>query len=79
MANNSRHINACLLGVGGAFEIYAGLAKRAPQWMCRAGLEWLFRFSQEPRRLFKRYAVTNTYFVCLFIKQFLLLRVFKRM
>jgi N-acetylglucosaminyldiphosphoundecaprenol N-acetyl-beta-D-mannosaminyltransferase len=69
MAKNSAEINSCLLGVGGAFEIYAGLTKRAPQWIRNIGMEWFFRFLQEPKRLFKRYAVTNTQFVYLFFKQ----------
>jgi N-acetylglucosaminyldiphosphoundecaprenol N-acetyl-beta-D-mannosaminyltransferase len=45
------------IGVGGAFEVSAGLIKRAPSWMQRYGLEWLFRFFNEPKRLFKRYFV----------------------
>ena len=53
----------CLMaGVGGAFNILAGVTPEAPGWMQRAGLEWLYRLSQEPRRLFRRYAVTNTKF-----------------
>jgi N-acetylglucosaminyldiphosphoundecaprenol N-acetyl-beta-D-mannosaminyltransferase len=70
MAKNSTSINSCLLGVGGAFGIYAGTAKRAPEWMRNVGLEWAFRWWQEPRRLFKRYAITNTLFIGLLIKQF---------
>jgi len=69
MAKNSNSINACLLGVGGAFEIYAGVTTRAPQWMCALGMEWFFRFLQEPKRLFKRYAVTNTLFLWHFFGQ----------
>lgn len=45
------------IGVGGAFDLLAGRVKRAPIWMQRAGLEWLFRLSQEPQRLWKRYLV----------------------
>ncbi len=51
------------VGVGGTFEVLAGLRKRAPPVVQRAGLEWAFRLAQEPRRLFPRYAVTNTQFV----------------
>jgi N-acetylglucosaminyldiphosphoundecaprenol N-acetyl-beta-D-mannosaminyltransferase len=69
MAQHSAQINAVLLGVGGAFGLYAGNAKRAPAWMRSIGLEWLYRLGQEPKRLFKRYAVTNTLFVWLLIKQ----------
>ena len=44
-----------LMGVGGSFDIYAGATKRAPGWVQRIGFEWLFRLSQEPRRLWRRY------------------------
>ena len=55
-----------VLGVGGAFDIAAGRTKRAPRWMARAGVEWLYRFAQEPRRLAKRYFVDDmTFFVML--------------
>ncbi len=69
MARHSHKINAVLLGVGGAFPIYADTAKRAPRWMRNTGLEWLYRLWQEPRRLFKRYFKTNTLFIYLIIKQ----------
>lgn len=46
-----------LVGVGGTFELIAGQLKRAPAWMRKAGLEWLFRLLQEPRRLAHRYLV----------------------
>ena len=45
------------MGVGGAFDIAAGLTQRAPLWMQRSGLEWFYRFLQEPRRMFKRYFI----------------------
>jgi N-acetylglucosaminyldiphosphoundecaprenol N-acetyl-beta-D-mannosaminyltransferase len=51
------------MGVGGSFDILAGRNRRAPLWMQRAGLEWLFRFLQEPRRLAWRYLVGNTLFI----------------
>jgi N-acetylglucosaminyldiphosphoundecaprenol N-acetyl-beta-D-mannosaminyltransferase len=51
------------IGVGGAFDVVVGDLRRAPMVWQRAGLEWLYRLLQEPRRLFKRYAVTNTRFV----------------
>lgn len=54
---------AVLVGVGAAFDFFAGTKPRAPIWMQKAGLEWLFRLGSEPRRLFKRYAVTNTLFL----------------
>ena len=45
-----------VMGVGGSFDVYAGITRRAPKWMQRVGLEWLFRVGQEPRRLWRRYA-----------------------
>jgi N-acetylglucosaminyldiphosphoundecaprenol N-acetyl-beta-D-mannosaminyltransferase len=50
-------------GVGGSFDVYAGKVRRAPRWMQRTGLEWFFRLLQEPRRMWKRYLVTNTIFI----------------
>lgn len=49
--------------VGGSFEVIAGTARRAPLFLQRIGMEWAFRLAQEPRRLWKRYLVTNTQFV----------------
>lgn len=57
------------IGVGGAFEVTAGLIKRAPIWMQKSGLEWLFRFAQEPKRLFKRYFIEAPKFIPLIILQ----------
>ena len=51
-----------VMGVGGTFDVVAGRVKRAPVWMQKAGLEWFYRVLQEPRRMWKRYAVTNTIF-----------------
>jgi N-acetylglucosaminyldiphosphoundecaprenol N-acetyl-beta-D-mannosaminyltransferase len=51
------------IGIGGSFEIICGKLSRAPRWMQRAGLEWLFRLRQEPRRLWKRYLIGNVEFV----------------
>jgi N-acetylglucosaminyldiphosphoundecaprenol N-acetyl-beta-D-mannosaminyltransferase len=53
------------MGVGGSLDVLAGLRRRAPVWAQRAGLEWLFRLLQEPRRLFRRYLVGNSLFVAL--------------
>lgn len=58
-----------VLAVGAAFDFHAGLLKEAPPWMQRRGLEWLFRLASEPRRLFRRYAVTNSYFVAMWAWQ----------
>jgi N-acetylglucosaminyldiphosphoundecaprenol N-acetyl-beta-D-mannosaminyltransferase len=74
MAENSSRINAVLLGIGGAFPVFAGITKRAPLWMQRSSLEWLYRLIQEPRRMWKRYFVTNTLFVFLLFKELFLRR-----
>jgi N-acetylglucosaminyldiphosphoundecaprenol N-acetyl-beta-D-mannosaminyltransferase len=58
-----------LVGVGAAFDFHAGLLPQAPDWMQRAGLEWLFRLAHEPRRLFRRYARYNPLFVAAFLRQ----------
>ena len=55
------------MGVGGSFDVVAGKVKRAPNWMQRSGLEWFFRLAQEPRRMFKRYAITNIKFLFLIL------------
>ena len=55
--------SALMVGVGGAFNVLAGIVPEAPQWMQNLSLEWLYRLIQEPKRLFKRYAVTNTKFI----------------
>ncbi len=56
------------MGVGGTFDIVAGKTKRAPVWMQKAGLEWLFRIIQEPRRMWKRYLVTDSKFAWLLLR-----------
>lgn len=75
MATHSNQIPAVLLGIGGAFAVYAGRQRRAPGWMQRWSLEWLYRLAQEPGRMFRRYAVTNTLFIALFLRQWLQTRV----
>jgi len=62
------------MGVGGSFDIIAGVTKRAPQWMQRCGLEWFYRIMEEPRRMWKRYAVTNTIYAFLLVKELFLRR-----
>lgn len=59
-----------LIGVGAAFDFHAGLVAQAPAWMQRVGLEWLFRLSREPRRLWRRYLRYNPWFVVAFARQF---------
>ena len=56
------------LGVGGSFDHVAGLSRRAPVWMQRAGLEWLHRLLSEPRRLWRRYLVGNARFAALLLR-----------
>lgn len=58
-------------GVGGSFDIVAGIIQRAPKWMQKSGLEWLYRVIKEPNRMFKRYFVSNTVFLYLVIKYFI--------
>lgn len=56
-------VNGIMTGVGGAFNILAGKVNDAPMWMQNAGLEWFYRLIKEPKRLFKRYLVTNSKFI----------------
>ncbi|WP_366918626.1 WecB/TagA/CpsF family glycosyltransferase [Acaryochloris sp. IP29b_bin.148] len=58
MAEHQGKVQAVMIGLGGAFPVYAGLKKWAPRWVRQAGLEWLYRLVQEPRRLFGRYFQT---------------------
>jgi N-acetylglucosaminyldiphosphoundecaprenol N-acetyl-beta-D-mannosaminyltransferase len=60
-----------LVGVGAAFDFHAGIVSQAPGWMQRNGLEWLYRLSREPRRLWRRYASQNPRFVVAFVCQYL--------
>lgn len=60
-----------IMGVGGSFDVVAGKVKRAPLWMQTIGLEWFFRFIQEPNRMWKRYLIGNTKFIILVIKEFI--------
>lgn len=58
-----------LIGVGAAFDFYSGNKRQAPRWMQDAGLEWLFRFLCEPKRLWKRYLINNPLFIFLVAKE----------
>lgn len=69
MAAHRGRINAVMVGVGAAFDYHAGTIKRAPKWLQNNGLEWSYRLVSEPRRLWKRYLVTNTLFVIGAVKQ----------
>ena len=57
------------MSVGAAFDTQSGLRKRAPRWTHKLGIEWLYRLVQEPRRLWRRYLIGNTYFIYLVLKQ----------
>jgi N-acetylglucosaminyldiphosphoundecaprenol N-acetyl-beta-D-mannosaminyltransferase len=58
------HLQApVLIGVGAAFDFHAGRVKQAPRWMMRSGLEWLFRLTREPGRLWRRYLIDNPWFL----------------
>jgi N-acetylglucosaminyldiphosphoundecaprenol N-acetyl-beta-D-mannosaminyltransferase len=67
-----------VMGVGGAIDVVSGLTRRAPLWMQRVGLEWVYRLLQEPRRLAGRYARTNTLFVILLARELLTQRARRR-
>lgn len=71
MASMKGRINACMIGIGGALPVMVGLQSRAPEWMQKTSLEWLYRLIQEPRRLFRRYLITNSIFVLLFLQALL--------
>lgn len=57
------------MGVGGTFDVVVGKVKRAPIWMRNSGLEWFYRFLQEPRRMFKRYFIDDMFFLWLLLKE----------
>lgn len=63
MFNHKDKIKGLMVGVGAGFDYFAGNIKRAPKWMQDNNLEWLYRLIQDPKRLFKRYVVTNTKFI----------------
>lgn len=75
MAQHYQRMNAVLVGIGGVFDVYGGLRQRAPGWMQRWALEWLYRLLQEPGRMLKRYAMTNSIFIVLILRQWLALKV----
>lgn len=63
MKAHEGRVNAVMLGVGAGFDFHAGTIKRAPKWMQKCSLEWLYRLCQEPGRLLKRYVKTNLKFI----------------
>lgn len=68
MADHIGKVNTCMLGVGQAFRTYAGVEKRLPKWARNLSIEWVYRFYLEPKRLWKRYLITNSFFIYLFLK-----------
>ena len=57
------------MGVGGSFDVVAGKTVRAPKWMQKSGLEWFYRFLQEPKRMWKRYLVGNSKFIAITMRE----------
>ncbi len=68
-ANRDRLKPAVLIGVGAAFDMHAGLVRRAPLFLRRTGFEWTYRLIKEPRRLWRRYFSSNPRFVALIVLQ----------
>jgi len=68
VADHVGSVNSAMMAVGAAFDYHAGKLSRAPLWLQRMGLEWSVRLIQEPKRLWRRYLVTNTIFIYLFLK-----------
>lgn len=68
MYEHQSSVNALMLGVGAGFDFHAGTVKRAPAWMRNHYLEWLYRLTQDPKRLWKRYVETNGKFILLSVK-----------
>jgi N-acetylglucosaminyldiphosphoundecaprenol N-acetyl-beta-D-mannosaminyltransferase len=70
MAENREHLaGKTLIGVGAAFDFHAGTLRQAPLWIQQSGLEWLFRLTMEPRRLWKRYVLVTPLFIPLWALQ----------
>ncbi|MEN8132680.1 MAG: WecB/TagA/CpsF family glycosyltransferase [Pseudomonadota bacterium] len=69
MHAHRERIPTVMIGVGAAFDFFAGTVRQAPRWLSAIGLEWLFRLAMEPRRLWKRYVKHNPRFVLLTIRQ----------
>ncbi|TKT87646.1 WecB/TagA/CpsF family glycosyltransferase [Dyadobacter frigoris] len=78
MASMKGRIMMPMIGIGGALPVMVGLQKRAPEWLQKTSLEWLYRLTQEPKRLFKRYAITNSSFIWLLFKAVVQKKISKR-
>ncbi len=68
MYEHKERVNSLMLGVGAGFDYYAEKIKRAPMWMQKSNLEWIYRLMQDPKRLLKRYVVTNNKFIYLCLR-----------
>jgi len=71
MSAHKEKLQAVMLGVGASFDFYAGNVKESPEWLGKLGLEWLFRLTQEPKRLWRRYLILNPRFMWLCAMQLL--------
>ena len=71
MAAHKDRLNCVMIGVGAAFDFFSGEKRQAPRWMQKAGMEWVFRLFNDPKRLWKRYLKHNPRFVYYFLKQLL--------
>lgn len=69
MSLHKNKINSVMIGVGAGFDYFAEKIDRAPKWMQRNNLEWVYRLKQDPKRLFKRYFITNTKFLITICKE----------
>jgi len=72
------HLSMPLLAVGAAFDFHAGLKAQAPTWMQKRGLEWLFRLTEEPQRLWRRYLILNPLYLSLLTLQKMKLKSFEQ-
>lgn len=71
MARQRKSLKAIAIGVGAAFSFYSNTVSQAPRWVMALGLEWLYRLTQEPRRLWQRYLINNPTFIILFVRQYI--------
>ena len=72
IADHFGKINTVMIGVGAAFDFHSGTIRQAPSWIQKMGLEWFFRMTQEPNRLWKRYLFTNPRFMFLLIRELMM-------
>ena len=63
MAEHKKRVSCVMLGVGASFDFYAGNVSESPAWLGKVGLEWLYRLTQEPKRLWRRYLILNPRFI----------------